>query len=76
VSEVFITGLAYDICVLNTAISAFKLGYTTFLVEDAGKAIAPETATEKCKAAFEAALAENPALDREKFRIIKSIDVV
>lgn len=39
VSEVYLVGLALDFCVMNTAISAAKLGYKTTILKDYTRAI-------------------------------------
>ncbi len=39
VSRVFVGGLATDYCVLNTVRDALRLGYATFLLEDAVRAV-------------------------------------
>lgn len=44
ISKVFITGLALDYCVYYTAKDANKLGFQTFLVEDASRPVTRETA--------------------------------
>ena len=43
VERVFITGLATDYCVRQTALDARAAGFTVFLVEDAVRGVAPET---------------------------------
>ena len=37
IDTIFCCGLAYDICVGETALSGAKLGYRTFLIADASK---------------------------------------
>ena len=37
IDSIFCCGLAYDICVGETALSGAKLGYETFLIADASK---------------------------------------
>lgn len=39
VSEVYITGLATDVCVKFTALDAVKLGFNTYVIEDACKGV-------------------------------------
>ena len=39
VNTVFVTGLATDFCVAWTAMDARKLGFTTYVIEDATRAI-------------------------------------
>jgi nicotinamidase-related amidase len=41
VTDVFVVGLAYDYCVKYTAIDSVGEGFTTYLVEDASKAVDP-----------------------------------
>jgi nicotinamidase-related amidase len=43
VERVFIAGLTADYCVLNTALDAQAHGFTTFVIEDAVRGVAPET---------------------------------
>lgn len=43
VDRVFITGLATDYCVCNTALDACAAGFTVFLIEDAVRGVAPDT---------------------------------
>ena len=43
VERVFVTGLATDYCVCNTALDARAAGFTVFLVEDAVRGVAAET---------------------------------
>ncbi len=43
VERVFITGLATDYCVRQTALDARAAGFTVFLVEDAVRGVSPET---------------------------------
>lgn len=45
-THVFVVGLAYDFCVLNTAIDASKLGYQTFVVKDCAKSVYPDKEAE------------------------------
>ncbi|CAI2378949.1 unnamed protein product [Moneuplotes crassus] len=44
ITTVYVTGLAYDYCVGSTARDAAKNGYKTYVVTDATKSIAEETA--------------------------------
>ena len=44
VTEVFICGLAFDYCVAWSAEDAADLGFSTFVIEDASKAISVEGA--------------------------------
>src|SRR5258707_56221 len=39
ITTVFVTGLATDFCVAWTALDARKLGFTTYVIEDATRAI-------------------------------------
>ena len=43
VQRVFITGLATDYCVRQTALDALAAGFTVYLVEDAVRGVAPES---------------------------------
>lgn len=43
VERVFVTGLAADYCVRQTALDARAAGFTVFLVEDAVRGVAPDT---------------------------------
>lgn len=43
VTDVFVCGLATDVCVGSTALHALELGYRTFLVEDASCGVAPDS---------------------------------
>lgn len=54
VERVFITGLATDYCVRQTALDARAAGFTVYLVEDAVRGVAPET-TARALAELEAA---------------------
>ena len=47
VDTVYITGLAADVCVRFTALDALELGYITFLIKDATKAVGGEEAFHK-----------------------------
>ncbi|CAF3812447.1 unnamed protein product [Adineta steineri] len=47
VTHVFVTGLATDYCVAATALDAFNLNYTTFIVEDACRGVALDTIESK-----------------------------
>lgn len=42
IEALYITGLATDVCVLYTALDAVKLGYDTFVIQDAVQGITPE----------------------------------
>ena len=53
VSRVFLCGLAYDYCVRFTAEDAVRQGFEAVVIEDACRAIAPETAA-AAKASFAA----------------------
>ena len=53
VSRVFLCGLAYDYCVRFTAEDAVREGFEAVVIEDACRAIAPETAA-AAKASFAA----------------------
>jgi nicotinamidase/pyrazinamidase len=46
VKRVFVTGLATDYCVCNTALDAANAGFTVFLVEDAVRGIAADTTSQ------------------------------
>ncbi|AHC15358.1 bifunctional nicotinamidase/pyrazinamidase [Salinispira pacifica] len=39
VDTLYIAGLALDVCVMFTALDARRLGYTTYLIEDASRAV-------------------------------------
>lgn len=54
VKRLFITGLATDYCVRQTALDALAAGFTVFLVEDAVRGVAPQT-TAQALAEMEAA---------------------
>lgn len=54
VTKVFSCGLAYDYCVGSTAESAAKLGFESFVIMDATRSVAPETAR-KMKTRLDAA---------------------
>lgn len=45
ITDLYVVGLAYDFCVKHTALDAVKLGYKTFVIEDATK-----SATESAEA--------------------------
>ena len=47
VTHVFVAGLATDYCVAATALDAFNLNYTTYLIEDASRGVALETIKSK-----------------------------
>ncbi|CAF3299575.1 unnamed protein product [Rotaria socialis] len=47
VTHVFVAGLAIDYCVGGTALDAFELNYTTYLIEDASGSIAFNSAKRK-----------------------------
>jgi len=42
IDTIFCCGLAYDICVGETALSGAKLGYETYLIVDASKGVTKE----------------------------------
>lgn len=44
IRETYILGLALDVCVMKTAIDAFKNQFITYIIEDASKAINPDKA--------------------------------
>jgi len=50
VKRVFVCGVATDYCVKNTALGALNLGFTTFVITDAVKGVAPETSERALKA--------------------------
>ncbi|OFV84056.1 MAG: hypothetical protein A2W26_01790 [Acidobacteria bacterium RBG_16_64_8] len=54
IERLFLTGLATDYCVRETALDAHAAGFTVYLVEDAVRGIAPET-TAQALAEVEAA---------------------
>jgi nicotinamidase/pyrazinamidase len=54
VERIFVTGLATDYCVRQTALDARAAGFTVYLVEDAVRGVAPET-TAQALAEMEAA---------------------
>ena len=41
VTKLYVVGLAYDYCVGSTALDGAKNGFTTYLVLDASKSVAP-----------------------------------
>lgn len=43
ITDVYVVGLAYDYCVLNSSIDAADLGFNTYVVKDLSKAVAPES---------------------------------
>ncbi len=43
ITDVYVVGLAYDYCVLNSSIDAAELGFNTYVVKDLSKAVAPES---------------------------------
>ena len=43
VTEIYCCGLATDYCVGSTAIDSAKYGFKTYLIEDAARAVAPES---------------------------------
>ena len=54
VRDIYCCGLATDYCVGSTAVDAAKHGFTTYLIEDAARAVTPETKQkmqEKCNEA-------------------------
>ncbi len=65
VHTVFVAGLAYDFCVRLTAEDAAKLGFLTYVVGDASKAVSPE-GEEKTK----------KTLEEKKIRIITSAQML
>ncbi|XP_071485854.1 nicotinamidase-like [Diadema antillarum] len=48
ITDVYVCGLAYDVCVRHSAIDATLLGFRTFVIEDATKGLTPESC-EKAK---------------------------
>eukprot|EP01083_Nonionella_stella_P043357 116958_1 len=64
ITHVYVTGVAYDYCVGYTALDARKLGYETFTVEDATRAVAEESKIER--------IAE---MEEANVHIIKSEDI-
>lgn len=46
VRDIYVCGLATDYCVGSTAVDSAKYGFTTFLIEDASRAVAPESKQE------------------------------
>ncbi|VEU19616.1 DEKNAAC100273 [Brettanomyces naardenensis] len=46
ITDVYVVGLAYDYCVLNSSIDAADLGFNTYVIKDVSKAVAPESNTE------------------------------
>ena len=51
VRDIYVCGLATDYCVGSTAVDAAKYGFTTYLIEDAARAVAPDSEKamkEKC----------------------------
>lgn len=42
ITDVYICGLAYDYCVVNSAKSSYKLGFQTFVIENMTRKIDPE----------------------------------
>ncbi|KAJ7210595.1 Isochorismatase-like protein [Mycena rebaudengoi] len=53
VSRIYVVGLALDYCVKATAEHAVKEGYTTFIIEDATKAVDPGVGWTNAKAEME-----------------------
>lgn len=43
ITDVFIVGIAFDYCVLYSAIDCAALGFNTYVIQDATKAVAPES---------------------------------
>ena len=43
VRDIYVCGLATDYCVGSTAIDAAKYSFTTYLIEDAARAVAPDS---------------------------------
>ena len=52
VTHVFVTGLAGDYCVLNTAVDARKAGFVTYVVEEAVRSVDPGEGWEAAKKRF------------------------
>ncbi|WP_213697989.1 nicotinamidase [Acetomicrobium sp.] len=49
IERVFICGLATDVCVKSTALDAIKLGYDTYVIEDASRGISKESVEKSLK---------------------------
>ncbi|QLG71507.1 hypothetical protein HG535_0B05490 [Zygotorulaspora mrakii] len=47
ITDVYVVGLALDYCVKNTAISASKLGYKTYIIKDYTRAINTDSESER-----------------------------
>eukprot|EP01083_Nonionella_stella_P124317 375321_1 len=46
INEIYCLGLAYDVCVGNTALDGVDLGYKTYIVKDASASVAKESEAE------------------------------
>ncbi|KAE8350225.1 Isochorismatase-like protein [Aspergillus coremiiformis] len=55
ITTVFVTGLAGDYCVKHTAIGAAKAAFTSYVVEDATRCVAPGSGWEEAKQELRAA---------------------
>jgi len=49
ITDVYVTGLAYDYCVGYSALDAHGEGFRTFVVEDACRGVAPESIAQMVK---------------------------
>ncbi|MBC7323552.1 MAG: nicotinamidase [Acetomicrobium sp.] len=49
IERVFICGLATDVCVKSTALDAIKLGYDTYVIQDASRGITKESVEQSLK---------------------------
>jgi len=47
IDQVFVTGLAFDYCVGYTALDAVEAGFKVYVIEDAARSVAEETARER-----------------------------
>ncbi|MCS7173307.1 MAG: isochorismatase family protein [Armatimonadetes bacterium] len=63
VEEVYVCGLAMDVCVNFTALDAARAGFRTILLEDATRPVFPEQLPEKRRAWQEAGVAVRQAQD-------------
>lgn len=43
IDEVYVGGVALDVCVMSTCVHAVELGYKTYLIEDASRGLSEET---------------------------------
>jgi nicotinamidase-related amidase len=72
INEVFIVGLAYDVCVLKTAFSALRFGYLVNIVEDATQALDKTAVPTKIEEEMKVLNQGNPDTFSERLKIIQS----